>query len=209
MRIGFHNPFEGAVGGGDRYLFTMLDEAARLDGAELVVLSPRPPDPDAWERVGVSVDPGAYAWEETRPPELTERSRELDLLVTLDADVPTASAARHSICVIQFPFRARDRADERVLAAALRTAGRQRAPAALASAVPARCSSHPSASRARKASMSTSWRFSCAPRKNRPTPRMRRWRCSRGGCSGGSTGGGRMSASTPSRRAIQRRENPE
>ena len=104
MRIGFHNPFEGAVGGGDRYLFTMLDEAARLDGAELVVLSPRPPDPEAWERVGVSVDPDAYAWEETRPPELTERSRELDLLVTLDADVPTASAARHSVSVIQFPF---------------------------------------------------------------------------------------------------------
>ena len=133
MRIGFHNPFEGAVGGGDRYLFTMLDEAARLDGADLVVLSPRPPDPDAWERVGVSVDPDAYRWAETRPRDLTERSRAFDLLVTLDADVPTASAARHSVCVIQFPFRARERADERMLAAALRTAGRQRAPAALAS----------------------------------------------------------------------------
>jgi glycosyltransferase involved in cell wall biosynthesis len=97
------------------------------------VLSPRPPDPEAWERVGVSVDPEAYVWAETRPSELTERSRGLDLLVTLDADVPTASAARHSVCVIQFPFRARERPDERVLAAALRTAGRQRAPAALAS----------------------------------------------------------------------------
>jgi glycosyltransferase involved in cell wall biosynthesis len=133
MRIGFHNPFEGAVGGGDRYLFTMLDEAARLDGAELVVLAPRRPDPAAWERVGVSVDPSAYAWVATRPAELTERSRDLDLLVSLDADVPTASAARHSVCVIQFPFRARERRHERVLAAALRTAGRQRAPAALAS----------------------------------------------------------------------------
>ena len=133
MRIGFHNPFDGAVGGGDRYLFTMLDEAARLDGAELVVLSPRRPDPAAWERVGVSVDPSAYAWEETRAAELTERSRGLDLLVSLDADVPTESAAQHSVCVIQFPFRARERLDERMLAAALRTAGRQRAPAALAS----------------------------------------------------------------------------
>ena len=103
MRIGFHNPFEGAVGGGDRYLFTMLDEAARLDGADLVVLSPRPPDPDAWERVGVSVDPDAYRWAETRPRDLTERSRGLDLLVTLDADVPTASAARHSVCVYAPP----------------------------------------------------------------------------------------------------------
>ena len=133
MRIGFHNPFEGAVGGGDRYLFTILEEAARRDWAELVVLSPRRPDPAAWERVGVSVDPEAYAWSETRPSQLTERSRELDLLVSLDADVPTASAARHSVCVIQFPFRARERPHERLLAAALRTAGRQRAPAALAS----------------------------------------------------------------------------
>src|SRR5215210_5693489 len=121
MRIGFHNPFEGAVGGGDRYLFTMLDEAARLDGAELVVLSPRPPDPDAWELVGVSVDPEAYAWAETRPSELTERSRGLDLLVSLDADVPTASDARHSVCVVQFPFRARERPEGRILAAPLRT----------------------------------------------------------------------------------------
>jgi glycosyltransferase involved in cell wall biosynthesis len=133
MRIGFHNPFEGAVGGGDRYLFTILDEATRLDGADLIVLAPRRPDPAAWERVGVSVDPSAYSWVGTRPAELTERSRDLDLLVSLDADVPTASAARHSVSVIQFPFRARERPRERMLAAALRTAGRQRAPAALAS----------------------------------------------------------------------------
>jgi glycosyltransferase involved in cell wall biosynthesis len=133
MRIGFHNPFDGAVGGGDRYLYTILDEAARLDGAELLVLAPQPPDPVAWGRVGVTVDPAAYTWAQTRPGELTERSRDLDLLVTLDADVPTPSAARHSVCVIQFPFRARERPHERALAAALRTAGRQRAPAALAS----------------------------------------------------------------------------
>jgi glycosyltransferase involved in cell wall biosynthesis len=132
-RIGFHNPFEGAVGGGDRYLFTMLEEAARLKGAEVFVLTPERPDPAAWERVGVSVDSAAYTWAATRPGELTERSQGLDLLVTIDADVPTASAARHSVCVIQFPFRARERRRERLLAATLGVAGRRRAPAALAS----------------------------------------------------------------------------
>ena len=133
MRIGFHNPFAGSVGGGDRYLYTILDETSRLPAAELVVFAPTAPDPAAWARVGVSVDPSAYTWQATLPGELTHRSRDLDLLVSLDADVPTASGARHGVCMVQFPFRARERLGERVVARALSLAGRRRAPAALAS----------------------------------------------------------------------------
>src|SRR4051794_9400493 len=133
MRIGFHNPFEGAVGGGDRYLFTILEEAARLPGAETVVLSPRPPSRAEWELVGLSADPADSEWRATAPGELTGRSGDLDLLVSLDADVPTRSAARHAVSVVQFPFRARERGGERVAAAVLGLVGRRRAPEALAS----------------------------------------------------------------------------
>ncbi len=133
MRIGFHNPFLGAVGGGDRYLFTILEEAARLPGAELLVLAPRRPDPQAWSRVGLHVDPSAYSWRATAPGELARRSDDLDLLVSLDADIPTRSAARHSVCILQFPFRARDRPRERLLAALAGATGRRRAPEALRS----------------------------------------------------------------------------
>ncbi|HVE69463.1 MAG TPA: hypothetical protein VNB64_12870, partial [Solirubrobacteraceae bacterium] len=89
MRIGFHDPFTGAPGGGERYLFTMLAEAAAsLPEAELAVLSPEPPDPAGWRAVGVAVDPGAFAWRPTPPAGLTAHSGDLDLLVTLTADVP-------------------------------------------------------------------------------------------------------------------------
>src|SRR5688500_16177955 len=113
MRIGFHNPFRGAVGGGDRYLYTMLAEAAGT-GAELVVLAPERPDPHAWEKVGVSVAGDAFAWRATPHGGLTDASGDLDLLVALTTDVPVASAARRSVAVVQFPFRARERPLERV-----------------------------------------------------------------------------------------------
>ena len=86
------------MGGGDRYLFTIaLDEAARLDGAAARRSLAATADPERRERVECPWTRAPTRWEETRPPELTERSRELDLPVTLDADVPTASAARHSV----------------------------------------------------------------------------------------------------------------
>lgn len=64
---------------------------------------------------------------------VTQRSRELDLLVAMSNDVPPLSHARRSIAMIQFPFRARNSLRERVLAFALDTLGRRRGPAALGS----------------------------------------------------------------------------
>jgi glycosyltransferase involved in cell wall biosynthesis len=133
MRIGFHNPYRGSVGGGDRYLYTMLEEAARDRAAELVVLSPERPDPARWARVGVGVEPGTFEWRPTEGTQLTERSRDLDLLVGLATDVPVESAARRSVAMVQFPFRARERPLERARAAVLSATGRRRAPRALAS----------------------------------------------------------------------------
>ncbi len=133
MRIGFHNPFRGAAGGGERYLYTMLEEAVRANLGDVVLLAPERPDPGAWERVGVSVPPDAFAWRPTPDAELTERSRDLDLLVALTTDVPVESGARRGVAVVQFPFRARERPVERVRAAVLGAMGRRRAPRALAS----------------------------------------------------------------------------
>jgi glycosyltransferase involved in cell wall biosynthesis len=133
MRIGFHNPFRGAVGGGERYLYTMLEEAARRDGAQLFVLTPERPDPAAWERVGVRVSPSSFTWRPVEGTQLTPRSDDLDLLVALATDVPVASAARRSVAVVQFPFRARERPAQRARAALAGVAGRRRAPGALAS----------------------------------------------------------------------------
>jgi len=132
MRIGFHNPFRGAVGGGERYLYTMLEEATGRGGAELLVLAPERPDVARWARVGVRVAPEAFGWRPTEARGLTEASRDLDLLVTLATDVPVASGARRSVAVVQFPFRARERLGERARAAVLGAVGRRRAPAALA-----------------------------------------------------------------------------
>jgi glycosyltransferase involved in cell wall biosynthesis len=133
MRIGFHNPYRGSVGGGDRYLYTMLEEAARDRDAELVVLAPERPDPARWAQVGVGVDPNAFEWRPTEGTQLTRRSRDLDLLVGLATDVPVESAARRSVAMVQFPFRARERPLERARAALLSATGRRRAPRALAS----------------------------------------------------------------------------
>lgn len=134
MRIGFHNPFTGAPGGGERYLFTMLAEAASArPEAELVVLAPSEPDPGGWRTVGVDVDPSAFSWRPTQATELTGRSGDLDLLVTLANDVPVASAARRSVAMVQFPFRARERRLARTRSRAARAAGRDRAAGALAS----------------------------------------------------------------------------
>src|SRR5687767_3808684 len=132
MRIGFHNPFRGAVGGGDRYLYTMLEEAVARNGTEAVVLCPQRPDPADWARVGVHVDGDAFAWRPTAGTELTERSADLDLLVALATDVPVASAARRAVAVVQFPFRARERRAERARAALAGALRRRRAPRALA-----------------------------------------------------------------------------
>ncbi|HYI22687.1 MAG TPA: glycosyltransferase family 4 protein [Candidatus Limnocylindrales bacterium] len=120
MRIGFYSPFTGSVGGGDRYLFMMLEEAARIREAELFVLTPERPDVRLWELVGVHVGAGSFDWRPTQAGELRANSADLDLLVAIATDIPPSSGARRSVAVIQFPFRARDRGLLRVRTGAAR-----------------------------------------------------------------------------------------
>lgn len=130
MRIGFHNPYlgVGSLGGGDRYVFAMLGEALALPGAEVELHSPRAPTAEDFALLGLDLDPGAFTWRRAEAEaEVSERSRELDLLVVLATDVPLLSHARRGLALVQFPFRARERPAERALAALLAATGRGRA----------------------------------------------------------------------------------
>jgi glycosyltransferase involved in cell wall biosynthesis len=130
MRIGFWDPYLTALGGGEKYLLTMLEEALMLPGAQVALLSDEPPRPREWARLGVHVHDGALhhvpAGDEAV---VTERSRELDVLVVTTHDVPPRSLAARSVAMIQFPSRHHRRSWQRALDAA----GVRRAPAALAS----------------------------------------------------------------------------
>ena len=132
MRIGIHNPYLGALGGGDKYVFTILEQALR-EGDEAVVFAPPQPPPERWREVGVDVDAGAFELAAPDRALVTERSRELDLLVTLTTGVPVLNHAARGVAVVQFPFVAHERPARRARAAVLRFAGRARAPDALAS----------------------------------------------------------------------------
>jgi glycosyltransferase involved in cell wall biosynthesis len=133
MLIGLYDPYLAALGGGEKYFLTILEEATRIPGAEVLLLSPDPPDAAAWRRLGIDVPPGAYTWVRADDAVVTERSRELDLLVAMSNDVPPLNHARRAVAMVQFPTRPRDSRRERALALALGAIGRRRAPAALQS----------------------------------------------------------------------------
>jgi len=129
VRIGFWNPYLASLGGGEKYLLTIAEEAV-AGGHAVVLLAAEEPAAGEWGRLGVSIDPGSFEWVRVSgEAELTERSRELELLVVTTHDVPPRSEARRSVAMIQFPARDRRRVRDRVAGAI----GATRAPAALAS----------------------------------------------------------------------------
>lgn len=108
MRVGFHAPFIATLGGGEKKLLTLLEEAVRR-GHDVTLLSPGPsaPDPADWRRLNVEVAPGSFFWVEADDAVVTTRSAALDLLVALSVDVPPLSLAASSVAIIQFPTRVR------------------------------------------------------------------------------------------------------
>jgi glycosyltransferase involved in cell wall biosynthesis len=105
MRVGFHDPYLAILGGGEKYLLTILEQVADEDpDAGIVVFAPSRPDPARWERLGVHVAPGAFRWLQAGPLEVTRRSARLDLLVTITNHFPPLSLARRSVAIVQFPF---------------------------------------------------------------------------------------------------------
>ena len=133
MRIGCFNPFLDALGGGEKYFLSVMEEAVRLPGAEVELLAAAEPDVDAWRRLNVAIPREAFTWTRaTDLGEVTEHSAELDLLVTWANDFPLASRARRAVAMIQFPFIPWERRGRRALASALGAVGLRRGPAGLA-----------------------------------------------------------------------------
>jgi glycosyltransferase involved in cell wall biosynthesis len=129
VRIGLYDPHLATLGGGERYFLTILEEALRLPGARVTLLSPEPPDPYAWTRLGIHVEQGAFEWQRALDPDVTAASTGLDLLFAMVNEVPPLSHAGRSVSMIQFPHRSHTGPRGRLLRA-LRVS---RAPAALAS----------------------------------------------------------------------------
>jgi glycosyltransferase involved in cell wall biosynthesis len=129
VRIGLYNPHLAALGGGERYFLTVLEEALRLPEAQVTVLSPERPDPTSWRRLGIDVADGSFEWSRADDAAVTALSPQLDLLFAIVNEVPPRSDARRSIALVQFPHRSHTGPRARLLRA-LRVS---RAPAALAS----------------------------------------------------------------------------
>jgi hypothetical protein len=93
VKIGLYDPFLDALGGGEKYFLTIVEEAARIPGAELTIFSPREPDVTSWERLNVHVDANAFTWAAAGADEdvVTEQSRDLDLLVTMRMTSPCST----------------------------------------------------------------------------------------------------------------------
>jgi glycosyltransferase involved in cell wall biosynthesis len=105
MRVGFHDPYLAILGGGEKYLLTILEQvAAEAPDAELVVYSPQRPDPARWERLGVHVGARRFRWAPAGSLGVTRRSPRLDLLVAITNHFPPLSLARRSAAIVQFPF---------------------------------------------------------------------------------------------------------
>jgi glycosyltransferase involved in cell wall biosynthesis len=105
VRIGLYDPHLATLGGGERYFLSILEEAVRLPGASVTLLSPERVERSRFHRFGINVDDAVFGWERAGDSEVTAASRHLDLLVVLANDVPPLSHARRSVAVIQFPHR--------------------------------------------------------------------------------------------------------
>ena len=112
MRVGLHNPFLAALGGGEKYFLSILEETVRLPGVDVELYAPQTPDPAAWERLNVRVPASAFTAVEADDAEVSARSGELDLLVAFTNDVPPRSHADRSVAMVQFPVVARERPAE-------------------------------------------------------------------------------------------------
>jgi glycosyltransferase involved in cell wall biosynthesis len=129
VRIGLYDPHLATLGGGERYFLGVLEEALRLPGAGITLLSPERPDPSSWRRLGIEIPESAFEWRRTDDAAVTELSPQLDLLVAMTNEVPPLSRARRSVAIVQFPHRSHTGLRSRIL----RALSISRAPAALAS----------------------------------------------------------------------------
>jgi glycosyltransferase involved in cell wall biosynthesis len=104
MKIGLYDPYLEVLGGGEKVFLTVLEEAAKVKDAEVILFAEEKPDPSAWDRLNISVKPSAFTWVKANDSTITEQTEGLDLFMTIRGDIPPPSHAKRSVAIIQFPF---------------------------------------------------------------------------------------------------------
>jgi glycosyltransferase involved in cell wall biosynthesis len=106
MRFGFYDPYLATLGGGEKYLLSIVEVAAKLPGAELAIFSPTRPDPRDWRRLNIELAPDAFTWAPApRDAAASRLSADVEVFVAMHNTLPPRSLARRSLAVVQFPFR--------------------------------------------------------------------------------------------------------
>jgi glycosyltransferase involved in cell wall biosynthesis len=122
-RVAFYDPYLEVLGGGEKYLLTILEDVASSPSRpDVIVMSPTRPDPARWRRLNIFVDPRQIRWRRANHLSASALSLDADLFVALTNHFPPLSLARRSVALVQFPF-ARLRAGHG-LASSLRAAER-------------------------------------------------------------------------------------
>jgi glycosyltransferase involved in cell wall biosynthesis len=103
-RICFYNPYVDVMGGGEKYLLTIIEEATRHADGEIVMMSPTRPQVERWGRLRIEVDPRALRWRHAGHLSVTPMSLRADLFVAITNHVPPLSLARWSAVIVQFPY---------------------------------------------------------------------------------------------------------
>jgi glycosyltransferase involved in cell wall biosynthesis len=103
-RVAFYDPYLDVLGGGEKFLLTILEQVAGAGRHEVVVMSPMRPDIAKWERLNISVDPRSIRWRRANQASATVSSSGVDLFVALTNHFPPLSLARRSVMIVQFPF---------------------------------------------------------------------------------------------------------
>jgi glycosyltransferase involved in cell wall biosynthesis len=104
VKVGFYSPSLPVAGGGEKYLLTIVEEAARRPQDDVILMSPSRPRPDDWHRIGISVAPESFTWRRTRDSTVMAGTRSLDLFVCMRPMLPFSHADR-SVALVQFPQR--------------------------------------------------------------------------------------------------------
>jgi glycosyltransferase involved in cell wall biosynthesis len=104
MKIGLYDPYLEQLGGGEKVFLTVLEEAIKVRGAEVVLFSEKKPDPKTWKRLNISITPSSFTWVRADDSTITDETADLDLFVVIRGDIPPVSLAKRSVAIIQFPF---------------------------------------------------------------------------------------------------------
>ena len=103
-RVGIFNPYAHGLGGGEKYLYTILEEAVRTPGMEVTLFTPERPDTEQWKSLNVNVEAEQFRWQKAGPLSVTPRTHGLDLFLAVANHFPPFSLARRSAVIVQFPF---------------------------------------------------------------------------------------------------------